>query len=152
MNKEIDLEKIIWLDTNAMWLYQVIQDYKVNSKDLGMNYLSLGSLRYDDRYFVGFKYGDEGELPIELVAYIQYKITLQKFKLNYIETAKPYRNRGISNLMIDEFISQSNLDKDILFESTNPSYYGKKADIASKFCDKIYNNDNDSDDNRRRTR
>ncbi len=103
MEEKINLDNIIWLDTNAIWLYQLIKEYLQNGKDLGMNYLtSLASLRYNEKYFVGYIFQQNNlDFPIELVAYIQYKMTPSKLTLNYMEVVKKYRGNGIARRAIN---------------------------------------------------
>ena len=102
MEEKINLDDIIWIEANELWLSQIILEYRCIGKDLGMNFLSLGSLRSNDQYFVGYIY-DKNNLkcPIELVSYIQYKMTTNKLTINYIETAEKYRKKGVSKKTID---------------------------------------------------
>lgn len=138
MEEKINLDDIIWIDTNAIWLYPIIQEYARAEKDLGMDYLSLGSLRYNEKYFVGYVYNKNNlDLPIELVAYIQYKISPSRLTLNYMETAKLYRGNGIAKRTIDEFVNRVVTNPDISVSVTTLSHDGKKANLMGKLQEKL---------------
>jgi hypothetical protein len=138
MEEKINVNDIIWIDANAVWLYPIMQDYAKVGKDLGMNYLSLGSLRYNEKYFVGYVYNkDSVNIPIELVAYIQYKMIPGKLTINYMETAERYRGNGISRITIDEFVNRVVTDRGISVCVTTLSNDGKRANIIGKFQDRL---------------
>lgn len=129
----LNLENIIWFEVNAVWLYPVIQAYEHAEKSLGMNYLSLGSLRYDEKYFVGYIFHDDSVPEIELVTYIQYKMNPGKLTLNYLEVAENYRGNGLSRIIIDKFAKQIDIDPNLAVEVTTLSADGKRADLLGSF-------------------
>ena len=141
MNKIINLDEIIWFDTNMFWMYETIKGYNLIGKDLEMNYLSLGSLRHDERYFVGYIYSDENpNLSIELVACIQYKILSNKLILNYMETAEKYRGNAIAKKIHEEFSNRIVNDSNIPVVVTTLSHDGKESNLLKKVQDSISEN------------
>lgn len=138
MEEKINLDDIIWIEANAIWLYPIIQEYIRAGRDLGMDYLSLGSLRYNEKYFVGYVYNkNDSDLPIELVAYIQYKMIPSRLTLNYMETAKKYRGNGIARRTIDEFVNRVVTNTGISVYVTTLSHDGKKANLIGKLQEKL---------------
>lgn len=140
MKDNINFDDIVWMNVNVNWLHQVMGDYMRGGTDLGMNYLSLGSLRYNENYFVGFIYDGEDDIPVKLVSYIQYKINSSKLALSYVEVAEKYRNNGVLKAMIDNFVDKVVTDPSILVEHTKLSYYGELSNIVGKFSETLSNN------------
>ena len=138
MESKIDLNDIIWIETNAVWLYPILKEYITAGRNLEMNYLSLGSLRYDEKYFVGYLFhADKHDLQIELVSYIQYKMKPNKLILNYMETVERYRGNGIANAAIDKFVIKTINDPNIVVDITTLSADGRKSNLAGKFQAKL---------------
>ncbi|HOO68307.1 MAG TPA: hypothetical protein PLC53_02970 [Bacilli bacterium] len=136
MKKEMDIDDIIWINVNMDWMRSVIYEYNKAGKSLGMEYLSMGSLRYDDKYFVGYIFDVTDPVsPIDLVTYIQYETHMNKLVVSYIEVAEQYRGNGIANKTINEFFASL---KDYADNSavevvvTNISPDGKKANLMQK--------------------
>lgn len=132
------LDKIIWIDTDATWAYQVLKEYLLYGKSTGMDYLTLGSLRYDERYFFGYIFNSENGYPIELVSYIQYKKNKNKLIINYLETCDKFRGHGIASIAIENFASRVALDEHMQIDVTKLSHDGKLARLDYKFR-KVYN-------------
>ncbi|MEG1647843.1 MAG: hypothetical protein RRY16_01640 [Bacilli bacterium] len=137
MNEKMNLDKIIWLDTNAIFLYPILKEYTQTQKELGMNYLSLGSLRYDEKYFVGFVHTDDSNFPIELVSYIQYKMMPNLLVLNYMEVAEKYRGNGLAKVTIDTFADQAGIDINCPAVVTTFSSDGLRANLMDKLKEKL---------------
>lgn len=138
MKEAINLDNMVWVDVDAVWLYPIIQEYNKAGKSLGMDYLSSGSLRYNERYFVGFIYNKESlEVPIELVSYIQYKIKPSKLIINYVETTQKYRGNGVAKRTIDEFARRVAGNNDISTIITTLSHDGKRANLMGKFQESL---------------
>lgn len=138
MEEKINLDDIIWFETNAIWLYQIIQEYIRAGKGLGMNYLSLSSLRYNEKYFVGYIYHKNNlDFSIELVSYIQYKMIPSKLTLNYMETAEKYRGNGIAKKTIDVFVNKMMTNPNIPVDVTTLSYDGRSANLMGKLQEKL---------------
>lgn len=139
MREDINLDSIIWIDTNAVWLYPIIKEYIEKEKDLGMNYLtSLASLRYNERYFVGYIFKqDNPDFPIELVPYIQYKMTPSRLTLNYMEVVEKYRGNGIARRTINEFAKRVVKDSNISVDVTSFSYDGNQANLMGKLQENL---------------
>jgi GNAT superfamily N-acetyltransferase len=106
-NKEkINLDDIKWIEANMDWMRGVIFDYERTGKDLGMDFLSMGALRYDEKYFVGYLYNkDDIAHTIDLVSYIQYETRPNKLVLNYLDVAKKYRGNGVARKTINAFFN-----------------------------------------------
>lgn len=132
----LETKKINWIDTNIDWLRQILWDYSKNSKSIGMNYLSMGSLRHNEKYFVGYIYNElNPACPIELVSYIQYQLTNKKIILNYMEVAENYRKQGISRLTIEAFskaIYTMLKSNELEVIVTTFSHDGKESDLEGK--------------------
>lgn len=132
----LENKKINWIDANADWMRQILWDYSKNSQSIGMNYLSMGSLRYNEKYFVGYIYNELNSVcPIELVSYIQYQLTNKKLILNYMEVAENHRKQGISRQTIDAFSKSvytmlKNNELEVIV--TTFSHDGKESDLEGK--------------------
>lgn len=136
IEKEININNIIWINTNMEWVQRVIYESNKIEKDIEMEYLSMGALRYDNNYFVGYLFDQNNlECPINIVSYIQYKKQRNELVMNYLEVSKKYRGRGVSKLIINNFFNTFKdeiKDNKLNITVTNLSKEGKKAGLKEK--------------------
>ncbi len=138
MKEKINLNKIIWINTNIEWMRSVIYDYTRAGESLGMDYLSMGALRWDEKYFVGYIYDRNNVArPIDLVAYIQYEMHSNRLLLNYMEVSEKYRGNGIASEIINNFFASETIanyihDKNVDVKVTSFSPDGKEASLMRK--------------------
>lgn len=140
----INTNNIIWINANMEWFQRTIYEYNKIGKDLGMDYLSLGALRYDNQYFVGYLFNMNNiECPTEIVCYLQYKKQNNELNLNYLEVSKKYRGNGISKLIIDKFFEKQQEeagDNKLKIVTSLISKDGQTANLLEKLEDNVKDN------------
>jgi len=136
IEKDINKDNIKWVNTNMEWVQRVLYEYNKTDKVLDMEYLSMGSLRYNNKYFVGYLYDQNNlECPISIVSYMQYKKQKNELVMNYLEVAKKYRGKGISKLNINTFLNLFNdeiRDNKLKITVTPLSKEGKRAGLKAE--------------------